>query len=161
MARNAIEAELHPRTDVRETINNHGWCAMPTQCSSTANSITEVLLAGDAVLNLTQQPLNAAIGTLFVSASGDRLALSHSATSVYWKQFHSELLPGIMSGEVARLVIVSEENCSDAECVVRDLFTRGIPHLHCTLMNSCDADAFMDEVDTEAVTERLRQLGYI
>ena len=134
---------------------------MTTQCSSTANSITEVLLAGDAVLNLTQQPLNATIGTQFVSAAGDRLFLARSRTSVHWQNSYGASLPGIVSGEVARLVVVSEENCSDADSVVRALSAHGIPHLHCTLMNSCDADAFMDEEDTEAVTERLRQLGYI
>ena len=134
---------------------------MPTQCSSTANSITEVLLAGDAVLNLTQQPLNTLIGTLFVSATGDQLVLARSGTSVHWKDSFSATLPGIVAGDVARLVVVSEENCSDADSVVRELSAHGIPHLHCTLMNSCDADAFMDEEDTEAVTERLRQLGYI
>ena len=58
-------------------------------------------------------------------------------------------------------MVISEENCSDAAVLTRELCTQGIPHLHCTLMNACDADAFMDEEDTEAVTERLRQLGYI
>ena len=134
---------------------------MTIQCSSTANSITEVLLAGDAVLNLTQQPLNTIAGTLFVSASGDQLALNNAGTSVFWRHAYAASLPGIMSAEVARLVVISEENCSDAECVMRELCARGIPHLHCTLMNTCDADAFMDEEDTGAVTERLRQLGYI
>ena len=134
---------------------------MTNQCSSTANSITEVLLAGDAVLNLTQQPLNTSTGTRFVSASGDLLALDHSGSSVLWKHAYAASLPGIMSAEVARLVVISEENCGDADRVLRELCACGIPHLHCTLMNTCAADAFMDEEDTEAVTERLRQLGYI
>jgi hypothetical protein len=134
---------------------------MTAQCSSTANSITEVLLAGDVVLNLTQQPLNTVGGTVFVSAAGDTLSRSRIQSSVVWKHSLVNSLAKLISGDITRIVVVSEDNCSDAEIVIRELSTRSIPHLHCTLMNSCDADAFMDEEDTEAVTERLRQLGYI
>jgi len=141
--------------------NYHGWSAMTTQCSSTANSITEVLLAGDAVLNLTQQPLNAIRGTQFVSAAGDSLSCGKTPVSVDWKRSLASSLTRLVSGDVTRLVVVAEEHCSDAECVVRELVAHSIPHLHCTLIDACDADAFMDQADTEAVTERLRQLGYI
>ncbi len=134
---------------------------MTTQCSSTANSITEVLLAGDAVLNLTQQSLNTIRGTQFVSAAGDLLFCGKTPVSVTWKRSLAPSLIQLVSGEVARLVVVAEQHCSDAECVVRELASHRIPHLHCTLIDACDADAFMDEADTEAVTERLRQLGYI
>lgn len=134
---------------------------MTTQCSSTSNSIMEVLLAGDAVLNLTQQPLNTIAGTLFVSAPGDRLVISSSGSSVFWQDAFYASVSGLISDNVSRLVVVSDENCSTAECLVRELSSRGIPYLHCILMNSCAADAFMDEEDTETVTERLRQLGYI
>ena len=134
---------------------------MTTECSSTADSITGVLLAGDAVLNLSQQPLNTVAGTLFVSAHDDRLSISQTPSSVQWRFGMSRSLQQLQSGTVDRIVVVSEENCSDAAVVTRELNSHGIPHLHCTLMNACDADAFMDEEDTEAVTERLRQLGYI
>ena len=132
---------------------------MTTQCSSTANAITEVLLVGDAVLNLTQQPLNAVRGTQFVSATGDSLSCGKTPMSVVWKPSLAFSLTKLVVGDVTRLVIVSEEHCSDAEIVVRELSAHQIPHLHCTLMNACDVDAFMDEADIEAVTERLRQLG--
>ncbi|MBL8810236.1 MAG: hypothetical protein JNM43_08670 [Planctomycetaceae bacterium] len=134
---------------------------MTNQCSSTANSITEVLLAGDAVLNLTQQPLNTIAGTRFVSAEGDVLLTNTAAAMVLWKHSMTPSLSRLVSGAVSRLVVVSEEDCSDASMIVRELEIKGIPHLHCTLMSTCDADAFMDEEDAEAVTERLRQLGYI
>jgi cobalamin biosynthesis Co2+ chelatase CbiK len=134
---------------------------MATQCTSTASSITEVLLAGDAVLNLTEQPLNTIGGTLFLSATDDSLSLSHGSCSVRWKHSYKSELPPLVSGEVLRLVVVSAENCPDADSVVRELESRKIHHLHCMLMDSCGDDAFMDEEDTDAVTERLRQLGYI
>ncbi len=134
---------------------------MTTECSSTANSITEVLLAGDAVLNLTQQPLNTIAGTMFVQADSGELHCQTSSAHVIWNHSLLFALPQLVAGRVSRLVVVSEEGCSDAEFIVRELTSRNVPHLHCSLMNACEADSFMDEQDAEAVTERLRQLGYI
>ncbi len=134
---------------------------MTTECSSTSDSITSVLMAGDAVLNLSQQPLNTVAGTLFVAAHEDRLSICRTPSSVIWRSGMSRSLQQLQSATVDRIVVISEENCSDAAFVTRELNSHGIPHLHCTLMHACDADAYMDEEDTEAVTERLRQLGYI
>lgn len=134
---------------------------MTMECSSTANSITEVLLAGDAILNLTQQPLNTIAGTSFVSADGDLLRCGTTPAVVSWKHSLTPSLSRIVNDSISRIVVVSEDGCSDASQIVRELSMKGIPHLHCTLMNACDADAFMDEEDADAVTERLRQLGYI
>ena len=134
---------------------------MTRECSSTADAITGVLLAGDAVLNLSQQPLNTTAGTLFVAADAGQLSVRGAPASVQWRFGMSGSLKKLRCDAVERIVVISEENCSDAAMVTRDLDAQGIPHLHCTLMNSCDEDSFMDEEDTEAVTERLRQLGYI
>ena len=134
---------------------------MTTECSSTANSITEVLLAGDAVLNLTQQPLNTLPGTQFVGVHEGRLTSVATPTAVVWSYSLAFSLASLINSGVTRLVIVSEENCGHADFVARELASRNIPHLHCTLLSLCDSDAFMDEQDVEAVTERLRQLGYI
>ena len=134
---------------------------MTTECSSTADAITGVLLAGDAVLNLSPRPLNTIAGTLFVTAEEDHLSVSGTPDSVQWRCGMAGSLKKLRCDSVERIVVVSEENCSDAAELTRELHTQGIPHLHCTLMNACDANAFMDEEDTEAVIERLRQLGYI
>ncbi len=134
---------------------------MTTECSTTADAITGVLMAGDAVLNLSQQPLNTVAGTLYIAAHDDRLTFRDTPSSVHWGLGMSRSLLQLQSAVVDRIVVISDENCSDAADVTRELNTHGIPHLHCTLMNACDSDAFMDEEDTEAVTERLRQLGYI
>ena len=134
---------------------------MTTECSSTADAITGVLLAGDIVLNLTQQSLNTIAGTLFVAVDNDELAISRTPSFVQWHFGLLQALHQLRSTSVNRIVVISEEHCGDAAIVVRELSARGIHCLHCTLMNGCDSDAFMDEEDTEAVTERLRQLGYI
>ena len=135
--------------------------SMTTECSSTADAITGVLLAGDAVLNLSQRPLNTTAGTLFVAADEDQLSVRSTPVSVQWRYGMAGSLKKLRCDAVERIVVISEENCSDAAVLTRELHAQGIPHMHCTLMNACDADAFMDEEDTEAVTERLRQLGYI
>ena len=134
---------------------------MKTEYSSTANSITEILLAGDAILNLTQQPLNTIAGTCFVSASGEDLFCRKSPAFITWKYGFTYWLSRLVGGEVSRLVVISEENCGDAQFIVRELVAKCVPHIHCTLVNPCDADDFMDEQDAEAVSERLKQLGYI
>lgn len=134
---------------------------MTRECSSTADAITGILLAGDAVLNLSLQPLNTTTGTLFVVADEGQLSVRSAPASVQWRLDMAGSLKKLRCDAVERIVVIAEENCSDAAELTRELSIQGIPHLHCTLMNACDADAFMDEEDTEAVTERLRQLGYI
>ena len=134
---------------------------MTTECSSTADAITGVLMAGDAVLNLSQQPLNTVAGTLFVVAHDGHVTFRDTPASVHWRLGMSRSLLQLQSPAVDRIVVISDETCNDAAIVTRELDTHGIPYLHCTLMSTCDSDAFMDEEDTEAVTERLRQLGYI
>jgi hypothetical protein len=134
---------------------------MATECVTTANSITEVLLAGDAVLNLTQQPLNTIAGTMFIFADHDSTSLVNRPCSFCWSIKAAQEISTLISDSVLRIVVVSEEDCCDADRLVRELVAQRISHLHCTLMNPCDADDYMDEQDAEAVSERLRQLGYL
>ncbi|MCP4508434.1 MAG: hypothetical protein GY826_18845, partial [Fuerstiella sp.] len=61
---------------------------------------------------------------------------------------------------IGRLVVVSDGIDKSAEFVAQ-LSTQKISHVVCVLEQICEADAFMDEDDSEAVAERLRQLGYI
>lgn len=135
--------------------------AMATECVTTANSITEVLLAGDAVLNLTQQPLNTIAGTMFVSSDKNAASLESRPCSFHWSNKAIQEIGVLLSDSALRIVVVSEEGCCDADRLVRELVAQRIPHLHCTLINPCDEDDFMDEQDAEAVSERLRQLGYL
>lgn len=134
---------------------------MATECVTTANTITEVLLAGDAVLNLTQQPLNTIAGTMFVAADQDSVSLFNRPCGFRWSMKAAQGIGTLISDSALRIVVVSEEGCCDADRLVRDLIAQRIPHLHCILMNPCDADDYMDEQDAEAVSERLRQLGYL
>ncbi len=134
---------------------------MTTQCSSTPEAISGILLAGDAVLNLSGQTLNCVSNTRFVAPIGESLSVTDSPARVVWRTDLAHALPDVASEAVDRVVVVSESQDTDSEQVLSALKTAGIAHIHCTLTSECDAAAFMDEEDAEAVAERLRQLGYL
>jgi len=134
---------------------------MTTECSSTPEAISGILLAGDAVLNLSGQNLNCVGSTRFVANSGDALGVSTAPAQVKWRTDYAHSLGGVTAADVDRVVVVSDGDGQEAEHALSALKAAGIAHMHCTLKSGCDADAFMDEKDAEAVAERLRQLGYL
>jgi hypothetical protein len=138
---------------------------MDTQCTSTPQAISGVLLAGDAVLNLTDQTLSVTSGTRFIAESSGRLVLTTASETVKWRPELQNSVLTLLSAGVTRIVVVTDEitdpSGAHSSTLLDALSVRGIRHLHCVLHAECDADSFMDEADAEAVTERLRQLGYI
>lgn len=132
-----------------------------TECSTTATAITEVLLSGDVLLNLTPRTLNVVRGTRFLAIAGGKLALSEQQASIAW---HSELahsLPALTASDVPRIVVICDSSSADPGPAMNALAAAGLPHLLCTLHDASVEDGFMDEADAEAVAERLRQLGYL
>ena len=138
---------------------------MDTQCTSTPQAISGVLLAGDAVLNLTDQTLSVTSGTRFIAESSGRLVLTTASETVKWRPELQNSVLTLLSAGVTRVVVVTDEitdpSGAHSSTLLDALSVRGIRHLHCVLHAECDVDSFMDEADAEAVTERLRQLGYI
>lgn len=132
-----------------------------TECCSTAAAITEVLLGGDVLLNLTARTLNVVRGTRFLTVCGGRLVLGEQQSAVAW---HGELgrsLGSLATADIPRVVVVSDATSADPGPVLTALGAAGIPHVLCTLHDASAEDGFMDEADAEAVAERLRQLGYL
>jgi hypothetical protein len=138
-----------------------GVNTMTMQCSSTPEAISGILMAGDAVLNLSQQPLNCVGNTRFVSAAGDGLTVKTAPTTVHWRTDLAHSLPAVAEQSVDRIVVVTDADTTDTDLALQALRSADISHVHCTLAGDCDADAFMNEDDAEAVAERLRQLGYM
>ena len=134
---------------------------MTAHCTSTADAITGVLLAGDVVLNLAQRPLNTVAGTRFIDQADGTLRVTDCPVTVHWQSDFGAMLASLLDGEYSRIVVVSEPDCDRASEIVQELETQALPCIHCVLADDCEADAFMDEADSEAVAERLRQLGYI
>lgn len=134
---------------------------MTAQCSTTPDSIASVLLAGDVILNLSGRDLNAPAETPFLGESGGILRVLHQSHQVSWKPHFSPAVRSLISRDVTRVVVVGNEGQTDVSAVLQDLSRQAVPVTHCVLNDACDADAFMDEADAEAVAERLRQLGYL
>ncbi len=137
-----------------------------TQCSSTAASITEVLLGGDLILNLTAQSLAAGNQARFLQLtaadhSDSRLQICSQVASVAWSETLIPLFDQLRQLDADRIVVVADQNSPAGLQAIQELSSRGIRCLLCTLMEDCGANAFMDEEDAEAVAERLRQLGYL
>lgn len=132
-----------------------------TECSSTAAAITEVLLGGDVLLNLTPRSLNVIRGTRFLSSTGGALAISEQQCSIAWRSELARSLTALAAADVPRIVVICDASSADPNPVLNALASAGFPHLLCTLHDASVEDSFMDEADAEAVAERLRQLGYL
>ena len=114
---------------------------------------------------MTQTALTAApncVGsTRYVTNSGESLGVSDAPAQVHWRTDLAHALVEVTDTDVDRIVVVSDPANQAATQALTALKDAGIAHMHCTLTTQCDADAFMDEEDAEAVAERLRQLGYL
>jgi hypothetical protein len=132
-----------------------------TQCSTTPDAIASVLLAGDAVLNLSGKTLNAPTNTPFVQESQGRLLVAHGPHSVSWRPHLAPALRTLISQDISRIVVVGNDGQTEAAEAVAELSKQSVPISYCVLSDACQADDFMDEADAEAVAERLRQLGYL
>ncbi|MCA9034927.1 MAG: hypothetical protein KDA91_07355 [Planctomycetaceae bacterium] len=134
---------------------------MTTQCTSTADAISGVLLAGDLVLNLSPQPLNTTSNTRHLTVQNDCLTAGTTGGTVAWEDEYADAICALLSSQDARIVVVSQESDATALVVMQELTNRSVPCTHCVLAADCESDSYMDEEDAEAVAERLRQLGYL
>lgn len=136
------------------------------ECTSTAASITEVLLGGDLILNLSGQVLATAQGARYLqvssnSGSGSGLQVTKHACCVAWDAALPACFSSLSSLDADRIVVVVDAASDVGQLAVRELTACGLRCLLCTLSEDCGAEAFMDEEDAEAVAARLRQLGYL
>lgn len=135
---------------------------MLNQCTSTPESIAESLLAGDLILNLTGFHLHFGCGIRCLRFDCGEFTISDSVNGqCRWSDALADALVAFGKQCPDRVVVVVDESFSALDELTSLLGHSGLAHQVCMLQSSCDADAFMDEADTEAVTERLRQLGYI
>lgn len=116
-------------------------------------ALPESLEPGDVLLNLTDQEL--ACSVPFVTNSGEQLQTGFLAPSVAARPTATKLISLCESAD--RLVVVGD----DPGGLVEQLTAAGQTVKWIQLTADCGSDSFMDEEDSEAVAERLRQLGYI
>lgn len=121
------------------------------------DKLNDFLQDGDALINCTGEAIAATVPALSINSDGTARLINGPAYPVNGED--TAALQSLANENVNRFVIVADGDSGKAfetACAAANL-----PHVTCILENTCDADAFMDEEDSEAVAERLRQLGYI
>jgi hypothetical protein len=132
---------------------------MSTQTRISRDALHEFLDGGDVLVNFTSEAIAHAESTVSLSADGTAKLVTGTAYPVS-AIADAKGIARLLTSGVGRFVVASDGQSNVAEFVTQ-LEARNISHVVCVLEEACDADAFMDEEDSEAVAERLRQLGYI
>ncbi len=131
---------------------------MNIQTIASTDALTDFLQDGDALVNFTSEAIASLAPAVSISQDGTASLINGPAYPVDSELDAKTVIP--LVADVGRLVVVADGIDKSAEFVAQ-LSTHKVPHVVCVLEQICEADAFMDEDDSEAVAERLRQLGYI
>ncbi len=133
---------------------------MSTQVYLTLDALADFAEPGDVIVNFTNDSIAASVPSVSFSPDGLPSLTQGAAYPVSCDTPDMDSLHAILSRGNSRLVIVLNGSAGGDE-FVRRLASTKLPYVVCMLEESCAADAFMDAEDSEAVAERLRQLGYI
>ena len=131
---------------------------MNIQTIASIDALTDFLQDGDALVNFTSEAIASLTPAVSISQDGTAKLINGPAYPVASEVDAKAIIT--LVADVGRLVVVSDGIDKSAEFVAQ-LSTQKVPYVVCVLEQICAADAFMDEDDSEAVVERLRQLGYI
>lgn len=132
---------------------------MTTQTTVTPESLLDVIEDGDVLINFTPNPLSCDLP--FVSCSPDGEAqIATGQPSAVAGNINAVAVAALQSDQAERFVVLSDGS-QQAREFADQLTAAGAATASFVLAEDCAADSFMDEGDSEAVAERLRQLGYI
>ncbi|HIE99612.1 MAG TPA: hypothetical protein EYG03_29980 [Planctomycetes bacterium] len=131
---------------------------MNIQTIVSIDTLTDFLKDGDALVNFTSEAIASLTPAVSISQDGTARLVNGPAYPVNAEVDAKAIIP--LLADAGRLVVVTDGIDKSAEFVAQ-LSTQKVPHIVYVLEQICAADAFMDEEDSEAVAERLRQLGYI
>ena len=121
------------------------------------DQLASFLQDGDALINCTNEAIAATVPALSINSDGTARLINGPAYPVNGDA--NNAMRSLNVENVTRFVIVADGESGktfETACTAANL-----PHITCVVESSCDAGAFMDEEDSEAVAERLRQLGYL
>lgn len=122
----------------------------------TQETLAEFLEDGDAIINFGSETVAVNAPALSLDSDGNAKLSDGPAYPV--RSDPAAVAKALHDTGIKRCVVVTD----DASCHAAAAFSAAaIPHVVCVLEPSCDAESFMDDEDSEAVAERLRQLGYI
>ncbi len=125
--------------------------------SITLDHLASFLQDGDALINCSTEAIAATVPAVSINSDGTARLINGPAYPV--KGDATAAVQSLNAEDVTRFVVVADGD--GGQQYVDALKAADYPFVLCELESSCGADAFMDEEDSEAVAERLRQLGYI
>lgn len=132
---------------------------MTTQTTVSVDALDSLIEDGDTLINLTSAALSCSVP--FVECSQDgKVKIGTGQPTPVAQDVSAESIQALQTDAVKRFVIVSDGSQVARE-LSEQLTSAGIANSSIVLAEDCAADSFMDEDDSEAVAERLRQLGYI
>lgn len=125
---------------------------------NSTDALNDVLRDGDALVNFTSDAIASLAPAVSLSRDGTAQLINGPAYPVD-AEADAKAISCLVTTE-QRLVVVTD-GIDKSEKLVAQLSELGTTCVVCVLDQLCDSDAFMDEEDSDAVAERLRQLGYI
>lgn len=132
---------------------------MTSPVTISPDALDGCLDSGDALINFSFGSISASVP--YVVFGEDGTASLHSGTAKpVGANVSVDSLNTLLGDEIQRFAVVSDGGSAAVEFAAK-LEGAGVAHSLLLLAEDCTADAFMDEEDSEAVAERLRQLGYI
>lgn len=132
---------------------------MTTQTTVTSEGLLDAIEDGDVLINFTAKPLSYKLP--FVSCSpGGEAQIATGQPSAVAGNITAVAVAALQSDQAKRFVVLSDGS-QQAREFADQLTAAGAAAASYFLAEDCSADSFMDEGDSEAVAERLRQLGYI
>ena len=131
---------------------------MNTRTIVSTDALAEILEDGDALINFTSEAVATLAPAVSISQDGTPRLINGPAYPVAANVDVTAI--SRLVADTTRLVVVTD-GIDKSEELAAQLSMQNVPHVVCVLDQVCAADAFMDEEDSEAVAERLRQLGYI
>lgn len=132
---------------------------MTTQTTVSPEGLQSVIEDGDVLINFTANSLTCNVPFVSFSADGEAQLATGEALPVAG-DIKSDAVVALQNEQTKRFVVLSDGSQSARE-FADELTAAGVLTASIVLAEDCAADSFMDEDDSEAVAERLRQLGYI
>ena len=132
---------------------------MTTEVTAFADAVDGLVDCGDALINFSIEAIPCSVPFMTFAHDGSASLKSGAAMPV-GNSADAGRAMSLLSDDIRRFVVISNGGSAAAEFAAQ-LAAAEVPHLLVLLTEDCTADAFMDEEDSEAVAERLRQLGYI
>lgn len=132
---------------------------MTTQTTVSSEGLLDVIEDGDVLINFTANLLECSLPFVSCSPDGEAQIATGQPLPVAGN-IKTDAVVALQSDQTKRFVVLSDGS-QQAREFVDQLTAAGAATASFVLAEDCAADSFMDEGDSEAVAERLRQLGYI